>query len=234
MIEGIHNAAEGMQVCLIQQELIANNLANLNTNGYKSGNVFLRLLESSGNAGQKLQEEQVFDFQQGALQNTGNTWDFALAGDGFFMVESAQGVRFTRNGSFHPDADGFLAASDGSYVLGENGPILASGAMSVNQNGELFENGRYVDTLRVVDFVRPYRLLKLSDSQYVLDDQTVESRSVEKGIVRQGFLEQSNVNAIREMVSMISVFRNFEAGSKALQMADETLGKAINEMGVLR
>ena len=234
MIDGIHNAAEGMSVSIIQQEIIANNLANLNTTGFKSGKIFLRMLENAQESNQQLQEQQVYDYQQGALQNTGGKWDFALVGDGFFVVESAQGIRYTRNGAFHLDTNSFLTASEGTYVLGEKGPIQVDKEMSVTKKGEIYVDGRLVDRLRIVDFNRPYHLMKLSDSQFVVDDDLTSLREPDNISVRQGFLEQSNVNAIDEMISMISVFRNFEAGSKALKMNDETLEKAINEMGVIR
>lgn len=232
MISGIRNAAEGMDVCVVQQEIIANNLANAATTGFKSGRIFLRLLEDSNT--QQLQEQEIYDYQQGALKGTGNVLDLALAGSGFFVVQSAEGVRYTRNGAFNLDGEGFLTSADGAYVLGEKGPIQVDGEVTVSEKGEVYSRGRLIDQLNIVDFARPYRLHNLGRGQFVISAE--DSGAVRHGeaALKQGYLEQSNVDAIQEMVSMITVFRIFEANAKALKAHDETLGRAVNEVGTLK
>jgi flagellar basal-body rod protein FlgG len=219
---------------VIQQDIIANNLANLNTTGFKSGKIFLRLLEVAGSSEDLLQSQETFDFSQGDLKRTGNPWDLALQGQGFFVTESSQGLHYTRNGSFRLNGEGLLTTYDGALVLGERGPIQVTDEISVNDKGELFADGVLVDRLRIIGFESPARLRKMSDSMF----QAVEDAGVpfqpESTKVKQGFLEQSNVNPIREMVAMINVFRIFEADARALKAQDETLGRAVNEVGQVR
>ena len=234
MVNGVTLSSEGMHAASIQQEIIANNLANLNTTGFKGGKVFLRMLENPEMNQPVLEEQEVFDFTQGALKSTGNTYDFALEGPGFFVVQAAEGLRFTRNGAFSINADGFLVSSDGAFVMGESGPIQADGEVSVGANGEIYQNGEFLDSLRVVDFVHPYRLQKIHASQFVLADASSELSSAQSSVVKQGYLEQSNVNAIREMVAMMNVFRAFEADAKALKVQDEATGRTINDVGQVR
>jgi flagellar basal-body rod protein FlgF len=230
MIEDIQLAAEDMSRRIAEQEVIANNLANVNTAGFKRDRVFLDVLtEATTESDTETEEITVFD--QGPVKETGNPLDMALVSEGFFTIQTPEGIRYTRNGSFRLDPEGQLMLVEDALVMGENGPIEVRGEVSVNERGEVFVNHALVDRLRVVTFDKPYPLRKLGNSLFVLEDESTPEIEVENVRMKQGFLEESNVNAIEEMVAMLTLFRYFEADQKVLQTQDDILGKAANDIG---
>lgn len=235
-------------------ELITNNLANVSTSGFKKDiavfegvtpllidaagteiQAMTRLLGSDATFG--LLKEVRTDFSSGAIQVTGEPLDLAVQGEGFFAVQSPQGVRYTRNGHFTLDVDGQLVTTSGFPVLGSGGPIsLPPGVVSIDSNGNIsvrgFEAGATVtevDVLPVYTVSNPSDLRKVGGSLFALVSGTAVPSLT--GRVQQGALEGSNVNAVEEMVAMIEVMRLYEAAQKMIQTADDIAGKAANEIG---
>jgi flagellar basal-body rod protein FlgG len=174
---------------------------------------------------------EVTVFEQGSVRETKNPLDLALVSDGFFSIQTSDGIRYTRNGNFRLDPSGFLVLEKDLVVMGENGPIEVRGEIVVNEQGEVYLNGEMVDRLRIVTFDEPYPLKKVGNSLFAIKDEQAREGDVEQVKIKQGFVEESNVNPIEEMVNMITLFRYFEADHKALRAHDEILDKAVNDIG---
>ena len=243
MERGLFIAATGMLANQLRQDVIANNLANATTAGYKGDRAvqqaFPAMLLQQVQTGQQIgslslgtRVAGVFtDSSQGAIRNTGNAYDLAIAGDGFFSVQAKGGVRYTRDGSFSVDVKNQLVTARGEPVLDRNNrPITippGNDRATIDEQGNVIANGRTIATLAVT-VLDPKSLRKQGDDLY----QGTVQRGGAQGRVEQGYLEQSNVNSVREMVDLIETMRSFEASQKVTQSLDETLGKAI-EVGRL-
>lgn len=243
MIKGIYHSAAGMLPRLTQQEVVANNLANVNTTGFKGNRRFFRrILDSTmiqtglnGEPGMltELEESLFTDFSGGAFQETRNPLDLAIHGDGFFVLQTGENedqVSYTRNGNFSLNAEGELVNGRDYRVMGEGGAIRITGDNVVIQNdGSVVVDGEVVDTLKIVDFDKPYKLLR-NGYGYFTPAGGAEGDTPEKLDVKQGFLESSNVVAVLEMVRMIELNRNYESCQKAIIAQDETLRRAVNDI----
>lgn len=255
MIRGLYTSSAGMQVEQMRQEAIANNLANLNTAGFKKDMAMIEARENMGikrtnnpaSAGPDapsvnvglgdlgtgvLVDRFVKDFDQGPLQQTENPLDFALQGEGFFTVEGQGGERlYTRGGNFSRNQEGQLVDMDGRAVLGANGPItIPEGKLAVGTDGVLHVDGRPFDQLAIARFDNPdEQLSKLGDTLF--RNETGVEPQASTALVYQGSLEGANVNSVREMVEMIACLRQYEANQKAIASQDSTLDKAVNEVG---
>jgi flagellar basal-body rod protein FlgG len=240
VLKGIAAAASGMLPRVTKQEAIANNLANSSTAGFKRDRVFLEDLSRAqskmmkGEADWQIPPRAVsaIDFSQGTMQRTDHALDFGIVGDGFFVASTPEGERYTRNGHFAMSASGVLTTSDGKPILGTDGQLqIPAGAITVSETGIISVDGRKVGSLKIVRFSDPNVLVRAGSSLLAVGAPGVTAQNDETSSVRQGFLESSNVSTIEEMVDMITTFRHFETGQKAIQMQDETLGKAVNELG---
>ena len=254
MVRGLYTAAAGALVAQSQADVIANNLANVNTAGFKRT---LLQVQSAPEMGiYRMQTEpsaaldggtastptaqfvgalgtgaQVADtpavFEQGALESTGNSLDLAIQGNGFFTLQTPQGIRYTRDGQFARDAQGYLETMDGDRVLGRNGPIqLQSGAVQIGQDGSVRQNGQLVDQLRVVNFANLTAVRPEGDNRFA-DTGTGRPALDTASSVNQGYLERSNANVVRSMVDLITAQRWFEANEKVIQTQDTANGYAI-------
>ena len=244
MLKGIYKAASGMIPRIKQQEVTANNIANASTPGFKKDTVFLKELHAARKAvmprksdWQTPMLDQIYtDYSQGAFERTGNIYDMAIDGSGFFVLEGPEGesLQYTRNGSFAADIEGYLSSSEGFRVLGDGGPIeVGSGDLDINESGEVYVDGDLVGRLQVVDFPDKSALVKVGSSGFVVAE-TVEPEPAGEYSLRQGFLERANINVIKEMVGMIIALRHFEAGSKAVQSQDESLNVLFDQVGKTR
>jgi flagellar basal-body rod protein FlgG len=227
MDRGLYIAASGMLAEQIRQDQISNDLANASTPGYKSDRTAQRnfgalLLDNSvtgavvGPQGTAVQADQIVtDFAPKPSRDTGEPLDFAIAGEGFFAVQTAQGVRYTRNGQFTTSPQGLLVTAQGDPVLGRGNRRLRVGA-----------DGR-VDPrqLEVVTLRNPR---KQGDN---LVTGTPQPAAATQGQVSAGALEASGADPARSMVDMIASLRAYESGQKVIQTIDETLGKAANQVG---
>lgn len=238
MIKGIYDSASGMLPRVLKQEIYANNIANANTPGFKKDNVFLEVLtdavdKSSDVPWQTRMVDGVYiDFSQGSLERTDKDTDIAIEGNGFFVVKTDNGNRYTRSGDFSISSQGILVDGQGNPVLSDSGPITVDGnSVTVGSDGIVSVDGTVAGNIKVVDFEQPYKLNKAESSYFVPSDQSTVEKPAEDFTVRQGYLEKSNVNIVEIMVDMLSSFRAYEAGQKAIQTQDQTLDKAVNDLG---
>jgi flagellar basal-body rod protein FlgF len=245
MIKSIHTAGSGMVPMMTKLEVIANNLANMNTTGFKGDGVFMKLVkdaalknaQSDGNYAET-QVEPTTDFTNGSLEPTNNPLDVAVEGSGFFVVDTAGGQRFTRNGNFTMTPDGTLVTQQGHPVEGINGRIqipdpqnLAHAQIVVTEAGEVVVDNKQIGRLRIVDVEDPRVLKKEDSSMFVAPVGTpVQEMREENTRIRQGYLEGSNVNGLEEMIAMVELVRNFESNQRVVQTQDSTLDKT-NDVG---
>jgi flagellar basal-body rod protein FlgF len=211
-------------------EAVANNIANSDTNGFKKDRVSFD---------SKFQAQINKDFSQGPIRTTGNPLDFALSGEGFFKVETPQGIRYTRNGNFTRDNNNLMVDQNGNPVMGQGGAITLENddieqGLSINQNGEILLSGEVVDILDIVTFDDLRKLQKDGKNLFSYKGETTDELQVELPIVQHKALEKSNILIVDEMVRMIDNQRMFETFSKSMMTFDEIDGKAINDVGTLR
>ncbi len=247
MIKGIYISGVGMMPNKIKIDVIVNNLANINTTGFKKDNIFIRILKNASldinkNGGGELSGLYVTEytsFDQGNLRHTGNPLDLAINGNGFFVVKSPDGLRYTRNGNFMITSDGKIVNSNGCVLIGLGGEIKLPAIsevknldVTITRNGEIYVGDKFIDKIKIVWFDDSTKLKKDSATGFVVSDGANEIHLSEGYEIYQGFLEGSNVNAIKEMVRMIEASKIYESNYKSVQHQDETLTKA-NELGKL-
>ncbi len=247
MLRGIYAAATGMVAETQRQEVIANNLANADTTGFK------RLMAVSRTLGDRelrvwgdrtVREGEVVGplglgaavagtataFTQGGLRFTGNALDLALVGDGFFAVQTAGGQeRYTRDGAFLIDRDGYLVTVNGDRVVGDNGPMRpGQGKVSVAADGTVSVDGTVKGKLKIAAFADNGSLERTGHNLWAAPAGTTAQAS--KATVRSGYLELANVQAVREMVDLIAVMRAYEANQKVIAAHDQALGQAVTQI----
>lgn len=251
MSEAIYTLASSALDQQKRLEMLANNLANSTTLGFKQDLAVFHLTEeSTGQTVAMTAPEAAFvlprdldlsmgtasatctDFSQGAMRHSGNRLDLALDGRGFFCIQTDDGVQYMRRGNFSLNADGLLVTDAGLPVLGEGGEITVQGhAVTVDEDGSLTVDGALIDKLRIVDFPDDARLEKQGESLFAPQNPDTASAVPENTRVKQGFVELSNVDPIRVMTEMIEVLRGYEAYQKVIQSVDEIDGQAVSEVG---
>ena len=223
---------------LLRQEqrfnLIANNLSNIQTAGFKKDvPVFSKILSQStdrfGGSGNLV---SVTLFQQGDLQRTGNELNLAIEGEGFFKVQTPYGVRYTRNGNFALNQAGVLIDGNGFPVMGRRDEIGLRGGktIQVQSNGTVQVDGQEVDRISLVTFT-DLQAIQKEGHTYFRAAEGQEEIEASSGQVVQGSLESANVNGIEEMIRLIDAQRSFEACQRVIRAQDELNGKAVNELG---
>lgn len=294
MIRGLYTAASAMLAETKRTDVIANNLANAATVGFRRDEPVLqsfhsfyleRLNDPPGSGPEPPEGGPVFAFggvrtgfaparpafpvpigrlgvgaevvlsaadtTPGPLELTGNPLDLAIGGEGYFVLQTQNGPRYTRSGNFTTDGGGFLATQGGDLVLGERGPIpITGGRVVIQPDGTVLVDDARVDKLLVVSFPNPYGLVKEGASRLVALPEAggavpsmlpagseggavdiVGGAAAGAPVVRQGYLERSNVNVVTEMVRLIEATRNYQMAQKAIQAEDDLLGKTVNELG---
>jgi flagellar basal-body rod protein FlgG len=235
-------------------EVIANNLANVNTAGFKRDDVaFQAYLTSATGEQQPVQPpypapqagsrfwiayQSRTDFTPGPLKQTGNVFDLAFNGKGFFTVESPEGVVYTRRGNFTLSPEGVLVTQEGWPVQGAGGEIRVDGRtagpggleFSVGEDGAVRVNGKDVGRMRIEDFPQPGSLDKTGQG-YFRPAGGEGGEPLADFSIAQGFLEMSNVEAIQSMVEMIEILRGYESYQRVIRAVDEANAKSINEVG---
>jgi flagellar basal-body rod protein FlgF len=225
MISGMYNLIDGSMTQQLRFETVANNIANSNTNGFKKDII-------SFNQTLDMQSISKTDFSPGPIRYTGNELDIALEAKGFLKIQTPNGLRYTRDGALSIDAEGFLVTGNGDKVLGENGPITVEGGMvSIGQDGQVSVDNQAADKLLVVNFNKPELLRKEGGSYYSYLGDSKEISTETDAVIKQRYLEGSNVNPTQEMIEMIETFRAFESVEKAMQSIDGLTGKMVNDYG---
>lgn len=235
MLLRLRNAAVSMAELVQRQDRTANNLANANTVGYRRDRTFTQVLRERLDAEGAPQSDRRTvgwaDLAPGALEPTGNPLDVALEGEGFFVVAGDDGVpRFTRAGRFLMDATGTLRTAGGLTVQGTDGPIQLppGGPITISAEGVIEVNGQHAGQLQTVTFVDPAALRRFDGTAFAADAPPIP---LEAPAVRQGFIEGSNVDPIREMTDMIAHVRLYEAQQKVIQTTDGILGQVTRDLG---
>lgn len=264
MVKGLYTGYTGMVNEQRRLDVIANNMANASTTGYKREGMVnqsfdeqlaIRIKDTSSyglprglgdvTLGVKVGETYT-NWDQGAYQITDNETDLALNGNGFFAISFTNkmgetSVKYTRDGAFTVDNNGYLRTSDGDYVLNRNGALNTDNAVAnyirldpnqsfaVDALGNIFQGDQLIDQIGIVDVADYNFISKYGENLYdiVEGGQIVASDA----FVEQGCLEASNVNIVDEMVELITISRAYEAGQKVIQTEDATLDKAVNTVG---
>lgn len=260
MPSGLYIAASGLNSTLARQDVIANNLANVSTIGFKQNrsvdvafptyliarihdqriNVMDGTAEIRPNigimGGGVIPQAITTDYSQGSHLETKSPLDFALNGPGFFTVLGPDGKTWlTRDGNFSLDSNGRLVTKDGLPVLGHNGEIYIDGTeVNSDQEGNLKVDGKALDQLLIVKVQNENLLNKVGHSLFEIKPQNKIDNAPDGIQVQQGFLEQSNVNSMMEMVNMIDTYRNYELNSRIISTYDHVLNEAATEIGTLR
>lgn len=247
MLEGMLEASRGCLKEEMRMDLISNNLANAAVVGFKKDVIsFQDVLTASTEEGAvpdpggaatqgQAQVRIETDMHQGELRFTGNSMDFAVFGEGFFKVMTPEGERYTRKGNFTLDENGVLVTQQGFEVLGEGGPLgVFDEGFTVDEGGAIRVDGGRIGRIQVVRFEDGSRLTKDGKGLFLKADDMSELPVSDETVIKQGFLELSNVNAAKEMVNMIHCMRAFESYQKAIQILDGIDDQAINEVGHLR
>ena len=255
MVRGLYTGWTGMATEQKRLDVIANNLANAATVGYKKEGVTTQSFDEAltikiKDQSEPLQERKIgnmslgvkigevyTDYGTGSFRETGNPFDLAIDGDGFFQVAVTDRngdthIRYTRSGGFHMTSDGYIVDAQGNHLQSESGDLIVptdAGEISIDDNGWVFADNEKVDRIITYDFENYDYLKKYGETMYEPVDgaQRVEAQNM----IRQGWAEQSNVNVVSEMINMISITRAYEANQKIIKSIDQTLDLATNSVG---
>ena len=266
MVKGLYTAYTGMVQEQRRMDVITNNLANFNTTGYKKEGLTSQAFDEQLalkikdytdapltarrigyiTPGVKIGQGYT-DWSEGPMRETNNTYDLAIAGDGFFTIEytnkavnierdvaNVTTTMYTRDGNFTLTTDGVLTTQDGDFVLSNAGAHITLDPnleTQINTSGEIIQDGEVVATLGIADF-EDYDYLEHYGENYWYTIDGYTEKDFE-GQVYAGFLEQSNVSVVDEMVNMIAVQRNYETNQKMITTIDDTLQTAVTQVGIL-
>lgn len=257
MVRGLYTAWTGMANEQKRLDIISNNLANSATVGFKKEGVTnqsfddmltIKIRDTSENMGNRVIGsmplgvkigEVYTNYGQGSLRETGNTFDLALEGDGFFKIavtnkNGEESYCYTRAAQLLMDKEGFVVDVNGNHLVSESGNLQVptdAAQIVIDVDGSVYADGALVDKLVVNDFEDYNFLKKYGETMYTAEEGAIEKEAT--SLVRQGFTEQSNVNVVSEMVNLISITRAYEANQKVIQSIDGTLDLAANSIGKL-
>lgn len=244
MDQAMYTAASGAMAMELKLAVISNNIANVDTTGFKKDHVsfesYIKQLSTDPLVPvqyQRVSEDVVtkeysIDTTQGQLRQTGNPLDVALAGEGYFVVATEQGLRYTRAGSFQRTTDGFMADQQGNIVQGEGGGItIGNGEVIIGRDGTVSVDGTTVGRLQVVT-IAPESLVKSGKNLFEVAPG-VTPASAETPDVQQGSIELSNVDTIKEMLGLIQTQRAYEAFQKMITSVSESYGQSIQRVGMV-
>ena len=255
MVRGLYTGWTGMATEQKRLDVIANNLANAATVGYKKEGVTTQSFDEAlaikiKDKSEPLQERKLgkmslgvkigevyTDYGTGSFRETRNTFDLAIDGSGFFQVAVTDRtgethIRYTRAGGFHMTSDGYVVDAHGNHLQAESGDLLVptdSGEISIDDNGVVYADGERIDRIITYDFEDYDYLKKYGETMYAPVDGAQMKEA--QNMIRQGWAEQSNVNVVSEMVDMIAITRAYEANQKIIKSIDQTLDLATNSVG---
>jgi flagellar basal-body rod protein FlgF len=244
MIDRFQAQMQALQMLSKAQEATSDNLANINTPGFKGSKLFHRLLteQVNGEDVTRTVTMQQINFEQGVLEPTGNTLDFGIDGEGFFVVQQDGERVLTRDGRFQFDSDGYLRNGQGAQVMGNGGPIhlpeyfISPGnpnqenQLEVAKDGTIRLNDEIAGQLRIVKVEDPSLLSRKGSTYFSVESEEALQNDTES-IVMQGYYEKGNVDSLHEMVDMMRNMRVFEAQQRVMRTTDEMLSQATNKLG---
>ena len=253
MISGFYAAGDAMSTYADRNDIIANNLANVSTPGFKKESVyvepfdvlFARVTTPVGDEEGLVQPplgalrtEAITVFTQGPLRNTGGTFDLAINGKGFFRIQAPEGTRYTRDGSFRLDAEGRLVTADGYPLLGDGSSPVAvnaaeGGDVVIAEDGTVSVGDTRSGRITLADFEEPYPLRKEGRNLYATTSEDAVELTASSPIAQRS-LEMSNVDVVEEMVGLITNYRDYEMAQKMARLQDDTLSDAIRTVGAAR
>ena len=257
MSGSIYMAASGALAYQHRMEILSNNIANANTVGFKQDKTQFQKYYSTALENNQQQttastdasqaEEFWFelsthtDHSSGPFRKSGNRFDLAIKGNGFFCVETPDGIQYTRRGDFGIDVNGNLVTQEGWPVLGEGGEIPVESQadftdkdgheMIVHGDGTVEVDGSIVGKLRIVEFDDPQKLLKAGNTNFIVGPENMSESEAKDYRIAQGMTELSNVDAVRMMTELIETLRGFESYQKVIRSIDEANSLAIKEVG---
>ena len=253
MVRGLYTAWTGLYNEQKRLDVIANNIANSATTGYKQEGVTsqsfddmlaIKVRDYSVNQSEVIgtmplgvKVGEVFtNYGQGSVRVTGNTYDLAIDGSGFFKMRVTDTlgndhIRYTRAGNFTITQEGYVTDADGNHLQSEAGDLIVPTDAEIvfDKDGTVYANGEAIDKITITDFEDYNYLKKFADTMYEPVDGATETEAA--GAILQGCLEQSNVNVVKEMTQMIAITRAYEANQKIVQTMDSTLDQAVNSVG---
>ncbi len=243
MIDQIYMQMRAMQMLTKSQDITADNLANLNTPGFKGNKIFHQMMEEQiGDTKYSMSTPmQHVDLSQGVLEATGNPFDFAIEGDGFFTIQKDGQTLLSRNGRFHLNEEGLLVDDQGGLVQGTSGPINLSDLMhqedgqsimniELRTDGSLILNGETKGQLQITTPNGPEDLSRKGAGYFSLEGRSSAEGTARTKVV-QGFYEKGNVDPMNEMVDMMQTMQLFESQQKAMRTTDEILTKVTSQLG---
>ncbi len=238
MGDTLYSALSGSMVKELELQMVANNLANANTDGYKETTLsFESVMESE--AGQnndkstpfvKVAEKQI-DFSSGAMVATGNQFDLAIQGPGFFEVSTDKGNFYTRNGAFTLNEEGELITAQGNKVVGDGGTlkINGNGNVQIDLKGNILVNGESQGKIKVVEFDDPNKLDTSGGSMFVAGEGAAPKAAAISNVI-QGKRESSNVNMMKSIVRLIDINRQYQAYQKVIQMESQMKSTSVGNI----
>ncbi len=226
-LNGLDSAASALRYWERKQEVVANNLANVSSDGFKAQRVFATLLD-----GIRPEAQTTPDLSTGNLRQTGNALDVAVDGQGFFVVSTPNGERYTRGGSLHLNEKRQLVDSDGRPLIGtkQNGPLtVLDGPIDIDAAGNVKQGGQIVDTLRMERAPAGAQLEREGTSLWV-PSQSKDVIPLADRHVKQGYIEESNVNSMTALIDMVSVQRAYSSVQKSIVTMDQINETAVTQL----
>ena len=255
MVRALYTAYTGMINEQYRMDIITNNMANADTCGYKQEGVTNQSFDSMlaikihdesecyhdrpiGDISLGVKMGEVYtDFSPGSIRETGNTYDLAISGDGFFSMRVTDkngndSIKYTRAGELQITSNGYIVDADGNHLQGDSGDIQISTDSTrvvINEAGEIYEDGALTGQVALTDFEDYNYLSKFGNTMYTAVEGATQKEAT--GGIQQGWTEESTVNIVSEMVHLINITRAYETNQKMISNADRMIDKAVNEVG---
>ncbi|HYW34254.1 MAG TPA: flagellar hook-basal body protein [Balneolaceae bacterium] len=243
MIGRLKQSMQAMEMLMKAQNVTANNLANINTPGYKAENLFYHAYKDKINGRTVATPEpyQNMDMRQGSLNKTGNPYDFGIQGPGFFEVRKNGQTLLRRSGHFRLNAKGYLVDKQGARVMGSSGPVQLptlvnngsnqSNNVKVAKDGTISINGEDYGQLKLVQVSNKQKVERLGNSYYSAPQNVISKSNVADSKILQGYQEASNVNPLTGLVNMTKNMRLFQTQQRAMRSMDKMLSQVTNKLG---
>ena len=236
MLNGLFSNFSGKFVNSRRLEIISNNIANVSTPGFKVSRPVFNAFTGEDESGNEMLQntfvsmyDSYLNFAAAPLLETGSNLDFAIEGEGFFVVSTKDGPMYTRNGKFTINKDKQLVTADGDTVLGKSGEITIDGKeINVENDGSIYVDNTFVDAIKIVDFDDKKYIRNYGKNLFINTKEESSEIIPENSTIRQGYFEASNVDVMREMIEMIHTVRAYEAYTKIGESLDNVLGQLID------